>query len=1774
MRIGHGIAAAFAVLTGIVSTVSANPRPPFSTDYSVASRGANQTVSSRVTSVADSAGRTVYRTNLFTTLATGKHFWRDGQWHETKAEIELTANGAAATNGPHKVFFAPNLNTVGAVDLTTPDGKRLRSRILGLYYYDENELVMVAETKDSFGLLVGTNQVWYTNAFDDVRADVQYVYTKAGFAQNIILRAQPPAPADLGLNPETTRLQVLTEFFDAPVPQKKVAASVRTNQLANEFLNFGAMKMVNGRAFSVGEESESIRVAKQWVQVEGRSFLVEEVPLPPIQERLESLRRRGASVNPGRRGQGETMMAALKTMLPSRAESRPAASGKILLAQATVLEKSGFVLDYELVTSDDNFVFETGVTYLVDDVFNILLPTIQAGAVVKFQNGAALHFYEDIVCETDAYQPAIFTTIDDDSVGEILPGSTGIPTRISAGVTLNLSAEGGNFVLEHARFSHLSGAFRMVVGGTYAQTFVVRHAQFIDCAVALQKYSLEGADELVLQNVLVSGCDIFVAGFMGESEPGEVENYIRAEHVTVSDCNFLTWNDFGFTYAYLTNSLVVNVTNQHSSLAYSTDIITNHTATLDSGAGVFTAGGGGAHYLAGNTYRDAGTTAIDSALLTAIQGMTTHPPPESTLDSNPPDLGFHYPTLTDWDLDGMEDGWEIANGLNPFVNDAGDDPDGDWVTNLQEYNGGSNSTNPRDPMVIAWGDNSSGQCKVPLNLRNVIAIAAGDDFSVALKVDGSVEAWGANDFGQTNVPPDLTNAVAISANFIHSLALRDDATIAMWGTWWWGTNYYSLGQPAGLTNIIRLSAGANHDLAVRDTGNLAAWSPFISTPYTTIPTNVVSPVAIAAGYFHSVAALGNGTVSAWGEDVFNVLDVPAGLSNVVSLAAGDYHTLALKADGTVAAWGAGDSPTGFLWVDFEQSIVPSGLSNVVAIAASGYRSLALRSDGTIMGWGDNLFGQGTAPPGVTNLTAIAAGWQHTLGIRVGRQTPIILEHPANRYATTGEDVTFSSLGLGLAGVLYQWQFNGTNITHATNATLTLNNVSTNHEGSYRVIISTGAGSLTSAAATFTLVTPPVLISQTEPEFLWTTANLEVEVDGVLLNYRWSLNGTNLPGSLASQPYYNVPSFGSSAERLYAVAITNLAGYTNSHTWRVKSFAPGGVAAWGTNYDGELDWPASATNVIAVAAGKFHSVAVRENGHVLQWGYEWDDLPTDLTNIVAVAAGYAHTLALHEDGTLTTWGLDTYANSLPVDNFGIKAVAAGEYHNVAVLTNGNVIAWGLNGAVLGWHLTEVPADLTNATAVAAGTYHSLALRTDGTVVSWGHNLSGQTNVPVGLSNVVAIAAGERFSLALKTDGTVTAWGENVAGQCNVPAGLSNIMAIAAGWEHTVALKNDGTVVAWGDNSSGQTNVGTGLKGIKSIAAGGDHALAAVLQDSLNYPVEAARDLLLIYNTNSVESKFVKDYYLANRPMVADANVLGIGCTTNEMTSQADLTNTVFNPLLSWLAANPTKRPQYLLLFSRVPTLEATAPVDDSFLVGGIGYPGGTNGNVGLQIRYKLSPTWRPFVNYINFETTNDCVAYIDKLRNLGTNYSPGKLVISASAGGYANTNFYYDGISSGDNGLASGIAISNTLVGVGVPSGSIYYSTGADFLTNHITQATNVAAYFSNGGHSILKRAFATNGWVKFYEQSGWYIMTCYQSTGGHRYDYYFSTYIDWFRSNAFGGTNYENTPVAAVANTDECGCSPLPTPLFTAWVAGKYACIANWYAGGQTISVGDPLVKR
>jgi alpha-tubulin suppressor-like RCC1 family protein len=1116
---------------------------------------------------------------------------------------------------------------------------------------------------------------------------------------------------------------------------------------------------------------------------------------------------------------------------------------------------------------------------------------------------------------------------------------------------------------------------------------------------------------------------------------------------------------------------------------------------------------------------------------------------------------------------------------------------------------------PVNTMTVALGNNEFGQCNVPAGLSNSTAVAAGGYFSLALQNNGTILAWGDNTYGETNVPSGISNAVAIAAGQYHGLALLTNGAVTNWGSYWDGGDFYPVTDHPGISgpptsNVMAIAAGAGHDLALMSNGTVVSWGLTNLWPNSSnalaFQTNLTGVEAIACGWNHNVALLSNGVVEAWGLNAsnlaWNLTNVPADLTNAVAIAAFGLHSLALRSNGTVEAWGYN--------LDGETN-VPAGLTNVVAISAGGMQSLALQAGGTTVIWGQKALTN--LPAGLVASKTIAGGFEHNLVLQSDLLTPVIFQEPTDQYAPAGGSAAFSVHAQSLAALQYQWQFNGVNVTGATNATLTLTNTQAANNGSYQVVVSTAAGSIASSEATFTLVLAPQIVSTWPPanSTNWITVDTPILVTVNAagqslypLSYQWTFNGTN-SGNIPSEGF--VPSYNLSSDGNYSLTITNAAGSSSNMTWNFRSALPGEVIPWGSDDSGECDQAYGLSNSTWIAAGDYHSLAVTEQGTLVQWGqyFDGDDYYSlgstpVFTNLISVAAGTEHDIGLKADGTVVTWGLtNAGANYVPTNLPPVKAVACGWYHNIALLNNGSVVAWGLNTN----GVTNVPSDLTNCTAIAASAMHSLALRANGTVEAWGFNGDGETNVPAGLTNVVAIAAGGEHCLALKSDGTVVAWGLTNSGQCNVPAGLSNVLAIAAGWAHSLALKNDGTFAAWGDNSSGQANVpnvtqytvvpgvpgsGSGFVtntlppiNVKMIAAGGDHNMGAIFNPTVQYQINVAQDLLLIYNsTNTSLSSNVCAYYLTNRPMVSNANRLGFPCATNEVIGQGNYSNYFAAPIAAWLAANPTKRPQYVILFQDLPSTLANS--EGGFC--------SVQQDMNRNASSNYPAPWFPFVTSINMNGTNgaaDCTAYIDKLAWFGSNYCPGKLILSASAGGCGNTNWYFDHAIGNPPAYLPEYGVTNA-----DPSASII-DPGANGQLNAL--ATNVAGYYTAGwddgaGDTIM----FIDGTVRFFGQSGWYIMATGDSYSGQRDDQGTDSthqvgFLEWFTTNAFCGTNYSNTPVGGVTYVEEPSSAwVLHAVYYGDWAAGKNFAICAWEAGGglndaaapQMQVVGDPLVRK
>jgi uncharacterized delta-60 repeat protein len=417
----------------------------------------------------------------------------------------------------------------------------------------------------------------------------------------------------------------------------------------------------------------------------------------------------------------------------------------------------------------------------------------------------------------------------------------------------------------------------------------------------------------------------------------------------------------------------------------------------------------------------------------------------------------------------------------------------------------------------------------------VVAIAAGGDFSLALRSDGTVVPWGCNDDGQLNLPPDLTNVRAISAGSYHSIALKRDGTVVAWGP----NTFGQVEVPPGLTGVVAVACGEYHTLVLKSDGTVTGWGRNWEGQCDP-PANCTNVTAIAAGGYHSLALRRDGTVVLWGRQDGLEIQAPAGLTNVVMIACGTDHALALKADRTLNAWAW--AAYGY---DYGQTRVPARLTNVVRMVARSTSNLGLRADGVVIAWGEGHPEEGTVLGGLSNVVALAGGWSHCLAL-IADGAPSLLLQPDDRTAFTGTAVDFAVVVRGAAPLDFQWQFQGTDLSGATSEQLVFPQVQLSDAGQYRAVATNAFGAVTSRVATLTVVgrAPYIVRQPTHQSGLQGLLSpFEVVADGSRpLRYQWRHASVALPGATnATLAVGNLPENAGD----YSVVIANDFGSVTS-----------------------------------------------------------------------------------------------------------------------------------------------------------------------------------------------------------------------------------------------------------------------------------------------------------------------------------------------------------------------------------------------------------------------------------------------------------------------------------------------------------------------------------------------------------------------------------------------------------------------------------------------------
>lgn len=305
---------------------------------------------------------------------------------------------------------------------------------------------------------------------------------------------------------------------------------------------------------------------------------------------------------------------------------------------------------------------------------------------------------------------------------------------------------------------------------------------------------------------------------------------------------------------------------------------------------------------------------------------------------------------------------------------------------------------------------------VKVNLPEAVrstAISAGFDHVLVLGSDGNVYAWGGNEYGQLGVDNDATsiktptiveglrnkNVVAVAAGRYFSLALTEGGQVYSFGTndllqlgYTLEDGVKSSATPTAISNlnsvfITRISAGLNSATAVDINGKAYLWGSSAncvlgeegSEKATELPFELTSPfltttiTSSAIAQNHSAFLLNDGTVGFLGKNTygqygnekidangstrFKITNTSA--QNVVSIAVSEQQTVLLGAGGSVYTAGYripndDQSASNTFVALFENA----GHAPVAASIAAGYKNGAMiAQDGSVWTWGDNSFAQ-------------------------------------------------------------------------------------------------------------------------------------------------------------------------------------------------------------------------------------------------------------------------------------------------------------------------------------------------------------------------------------------------------------------------------------------------------------------------------------------------------------------------------------------------------------------------------------------------------------------------------------------------------------------------------------------------------------------------------------------------------------------------------------------------------------------------------------------------
>ncbi len=330
--------------------------------------------------------------------------------------------------------------------------------------------------------------------------------------------------------------------------------------------------------------------------------------------------------------------------------------------------------------------------------------------------------------------------------------------------------------------------------------------------------------------------------------------------------------------------------------------------------------------------------------------------------------------------------------------------------------------------------------------------------------------------------------------------------------------------------------------------------PDLSDPPVAPPTISVQPVSqeviVGQSGSFSVTAAGPPPLSyQWRKNASNIggaLGTNYTIASVTTNNAGNYSVVVTNAGGGVTSTVAVLTvlvPPAITSQPTNKTVI-QGSNVTFSVTASGTAPLNYqwRKGGIVIGGATNstlnLLSVTTNDAGiysvvVANIADSVVSSNATLNVHV---PPSIAIQPQTQAVTLGTNATFGVSAAGTAPLMYQWRKNSVNVSGATNVSYTINNVQGSAAGTYNVVVTNIAGSITSSNATLTVTVPPpvlaVIRQGTNLVLFWST-----NWTGFTLQSTTNLAGSpvwvsNPPPPVVSSSNYVVTNAITEAQKLY------------------------------------------------------------------------------------------------------------------------------------------------------------------------------------------------------------------------------------------------------------------------------------------------------------------------------------------------------------------------------------------------------------------------------------------------------------------------------------------------------------------------------------------------------------------------------------------------------------------------------------------------------------------